>query len=116
VQELGEELGLALSKERVRQAETDARIRENISDVLHVLKPCRSEQQRVEYHIILAAVLPHRDLIVEAKKAARELHQNATPGMLLNDSDWAENGKLEQLREFQSEYWSNRVRARCVGY
>ena len=51
-------------------------------------------------------MLPHRDLIVEAKKAARQLHQNATPGMLLNDSDWAENGKLEQLREFQSEYWT----------
>eukprot|EP00966_Prymnesium_polylepis_P196526 4554214-Prymnesium_polylepis.1 len=26
--------------------------------------------------------------------------------MLLNDSDWVENGKLEQLREFQSEYWT----------
>eukprot|EP00966_Prymnesium_polylepis_P099821 2311198-Prymnesium_polylepis.2 len=59
-----------------------------------------------ELERVMTKVLPHRDLVVEAKKAARQLYQNATPGMLLNDSDWAENGKLEQLREFQSEYWT----------
>ena len=55
-----------------------------------------------ELERVTTKVLPHRDLIVEAKKAAHQLHQNATPGMLLNDSDWTENGKLEQLREFQN--------------
>ena len=56
--QLGEELNLSLGKERVRQAETDAYIVDRLIPVLHALKPCRSEQQRIEYHIILAAVAP----------------------------------------------------------
>ena len=56
--QLGEALNLSLSKERVREAETDAYIVDRVATVLHALKPCRSEQQRVEYHTILAAAAP----------------------------------------------------------
>eukprot|EP00966_Prymnesium_polylepis_P210373 4871617-Prymnesium_polylepis.2 len=56
--QLGEALNLSLGKERVRQAETDAYIVDRVRAILYALKPCRSEQQRVEYHTILAAVAP----------------------------------------------------------
>jgi hypothetical protein len=42
----------------VYQAETDAYIIDRARTVLHALKPCRSEQQRVEYHTLLAALAP----------------------------------------------------------
>ena len=49
--------------------------------------------------------LPHRFHAVQAKASQLELRQNATPGMLLNDSDWSENGTIEVKDQMQSEYW-----------
>ena len=49
--------------------------------------------------------LPHRFHGVQGKTSERELHQNATPGMLKNDSDWAENGEIVVKDQMQSEYW-----------
>lgn len=57
---VGQKLGLVLSTEEVKQAEVDAYIVERIKAVLHVLKNCQSEQARIEYGIILAALAPVR--------------------------------------------------------
>ena len=58
--QVGEHLGLMLSKEAVTQAETDAYIIERVKAVLHVLKYCQSEEARIEYGILLAALAPER--------------------------------------------------------
>jgi hypothetical protein len=50
--------------------------------------------------------VPHRYHLVQAKLAAQELNDNATPGMLVIDSDWSENGDLSPREQMQSEYWS----------
>ena len=44
----------------VTQAETDAYIIERVKAVLHVLKYCQSEEARIEYGILLAALAPER--------------------------------------------------------
>lgn len=54
---------------------------------------------------VLPAWLPHRFHIVQAKKAARELDDGATPGIILTDSDWSENGEIAKKFQMQSEYW-----------
>ena len=47
----------------------------------------------------------HKELVVAAKKAAKQLRQNIWPGMLLADYDWSENGQIAAARQIQSEYW-----------
>ena len=47
----------------------------------------------------------HRRVQLDTAAAARACWQNAWPGMLLSDYDWAENGVLELARQIQSEYW-----------
>ena len=57
---VGKKLGLVMSAEGVKQAEVDAYIVERIKAVLYVIKYCQSEQARIEYGIILAALAPER--------------------------------------------------------
>ena len=49
--------------------------------------------------------LPHRFHGVEGKASEQELQQTATPGILKDDSDWAENGEIVVKDQMQSEYW-----------
>ena len=42
--------------------------------------------------------------IDQSKQAARELHENAVPGIVDEDSDWSENGSLEAKDQLQQEY------------
>ena len=65
VDALGEALGLSLSAERVKQAETDAEIVDRLRASIDVLKRCGSPEQHTDYHVLLAAVAPE-------KKAARD--------------------------------------------
>jgi hypothetical protein len=58
--QVGEHLGLILSKEAVTHAETDAYIIERVKAVLHVFKHSHSEAARIEYGILLAAFAPER--------------------------------------------------------
>ena len=62
VDALGEALGLSLSAERVKQAETDAEIVDGLRASIDVLKRCGSPEQHT---VLLAAVAPE-------KKAARD--------------------------------------------
>ena len=39
------------------------------------------------------------------KAASQELHENATPGMAFDDSDWSENGSIQPPKQLQQEYW-----------
>ena len=47
--------------EDMREKETNAHIVSRFKEALHVLKRCRNEQQRIEYHIALGLVMPPRD-------------------------------------------------------
>ena len=47
----------------------------------------------------------HRELVVAAKKAAKQLKENCWLGMLMADYDWSENGLIAAARQIQSEYW-----------
>ena len=60
IDEVGEQLGLKLSQEEVKQANVDAYIIERIKGVLGVLKLCSSESARVEYGTLLTALAPPR--------------------------------------------------------
>ena len=57
---MAERLGLTLSKEQVKQAETDAYIVARLKAVLAVLKFCDSEEQRQDLHVVLGAFAPER--------------------------------------------------------
>ena len=48
----------------------------------------------------------HRHLVGAAKAAALQRDRGFTPGMLLSDYDWSENGVILGARQVQSEYWS----------
>lgn len=51
----------ALNVERAKQAETDTYIVERSIAALSVLKRCRTEEQRVEFHIVMSALAPERE-------------------------------------------------------
>jgi hypothetical protein len=57
------------------------------------------------FEIVLRRWLPHRYHIVQAKRAARELDDSATPGQIITNSDWSENGEIAVKQQMQSEYW-----------
>ena len=59
--QVSERLGLKLSKEDVEQAKVDKEIVDRLTAALHQLKQCRSEDERVDYHVVLGAVAPKRE-------------------------------------------------------
>jgi hypothetical protein len=58
-----------------------------------------------ELEPVMGHSLPHGFHIDQSKEADRELHENAVPGMIDEDSDWSENGSLEARDQLQQEYW-----------
>ena len=66
--QVAERLGLKLSKQAVEQAKTDAYIVDRLKAALHQLKQCRSKDEWLDYHIILAAIAPERFSAAEASK------------------------------------------------
>ena len=58
--QMAERLGLKLSKEEVKQAETDAYIIKRLKEALAVLKFCDSEGPRQDLHVVLGALAPER--------------------------------------------------------
>jgi hypothetical protein len=52
----------ALTRRKQKEAETNAKIVDLFKDALDEIKNCRNEQQRVEFHIALACVMPPRGL------------------------------------------------------
>ena len=51
---------------------------------------------------------PHRYLIVHTKVAAKECDQHTPPGVIVDNSDWSENGEIVRKRAMQYEYWDIR--------
>jgi hypothetical protein len=51
----------ALASRKKKEAETNANIVDLFKDALDEIKNCRTEQQRVEFHIALACVMPPRE-------------------------------------------------------
>jgi hypothetical protein len=51
----------SLVSRKQKEAETNAKIVDLFKDALHEIKHCRNEQQRVEFHIALACVMPERE-------------------------------------------------------
>lgn len=49
-----------------------------------------------------------RYLIVHAKIAAKECDQHTPPGMVIDNSDWSENGEIVRKLQMQYEYWDIR--------
>lgn len=58
--QMAERLGLKLSRQQVKDAETDAYIRLRLKAVLKEFKFCDSEEQRQDLHLVLAALAPER--------------------------------------------------------
>ena len=54
---------------------------------------------------VMKQAVSHGFHIDQSKRAGRELHENAVPGMIDEDSDWSENGSLEPKDQLQQEYW-----------
>jgi hypothetical protein len=50
-----------LGSRKQKEAETNAKIVDLFKDALDEIKHCRTEQQRVEFHIALTCVMPSRD-------------------------------------------------------
>ena len=48
----------ALGSRKQKEVETNAKIVDLFKDALDEIKNCRSEQQRVEFHVALACVMP----------------------------------------------------------
>lgn len=48
----------------------------------------------------------HRHLVCDAKAKSLQRMRNFTPGILMSDFDWSENGVITPNRQIQSEYWS----------
>lgn len=63
--QVGERLGIGLSKEEVALAKTDKYIVDRLKAALGQLKQCRSEEERCDYHTVLAAVAPTREAVGE---------------------------------------------------
>ncbi len=51
----------ALATRKQKEAETNAKIVDLFKEALDEIKNCRTEQQRVEFHIALACVMPPRE-------------------------------------------------------
>ena len=51
----------SLDSRKQKEAETNAKIVDLFKDALDEIKHCRNEQQRVEFHIALACVMPARE-------------------------------------------------------
>jgi hypothetical protein len=51
----------SLTSRKQKEAETNAKIVDLFKDALDEIKHCRNEQQRVEFHIALACVMPARE-------------------------------------------------------
>jgi hypothetical protein len=51
----------SLASRKQKEAETNAKIVDLFKDALDEIKHCRNEQQRVEFHIVLACVMPARE-------------------------------------------------------
>ena len=51
----------ALASRKQKEADTNAKIVDLFKDALDEIKNCRTEQQRVEFHIALACVMPPRE-------------------------------------------------------
>jgi hypothetical protein len=51
----------ALASRKQKEAETNAKIVDLFKEALDEIKNCRTEQQRVEFHIALACVMPPRE-------------------------------------------------------
>ena len=66
--QVAERLGLQHSKEAVEQSKIDAYIVERLKEAIHQLKQCRSKDEWLDYHIILAAIAPERVSAAEASK------------------------------------------------
>jgi hypothetical protein len=58
---LTELVGDSLGSRKQKEAETNAKIVDLLKHALDETKNCRNEQQRVEFHIALACVMPERD-------------------------------------------------------
>ena len=58
---LTELVGDALGSRKQKEAETNAKIVDLLKHALDETKNCRTEQQRVEFHIALACVMPARE-------------------------------------------------------
>ena len=48
----------------------------------------------------------HRRTVARCKAAVLQLHQNAIPGWLIINTDWAENWVVSPARMLQSQYWA----------
>jgi hypothetical protein len=48
----------------------------------------------------------HRRTVARCKAAALQLLQNAIPGWLIINTDWAENWVVSPARMLQSQYWA----------
>jgi hypothetical protein len=59
-----------------------------------------------EFERLSVKIPAHRELIGAAKAAAAEFMRNFSPGMLISNYDWSENGLIASARQIQSEYWS----------
>ena len=60
--QVAEKLGLKMSKEQVAQAKVDKQIVDRLVEALHQLKQCRSGEEWVDYHVVLGAVAPKREV------------------------------------------------------
>ena len=58
-----------------------------------------------ELEPVMKQSVRHSFHIDQSKQSDRELHENAVPGLIDEDSDWSENGSLESKDQLQQEYW-----------
>lgn len=58
---MGARLGFTLSKEEVEQLKVDTYLIDRVVQALSQLKQCRTEAEREDYHIVLAALAPKRE-------------------------------------------------------
>ena len=101
--QVGEELGLSLSAERVKQAETDAKIVDRARDALAQLKLCGSAEQHTDYHVVLAALAPEkataRDPTGWTRAVADRLGVNRTVRVVRGESRLHAFAKAMLVRE-----------------
>ncbi len=58
----------SLASRKQKEAETNAKIVDLFKDTLDEIKHCRNEEQRVEFHIALACVMPARSMTCVERK------------------------------------------------
>ena len=54
----------------------------------------------------LLGMCQHRRTVARCKDAARDLHEKATPGLMVVNEDWAEKFVISPARMLQSQYWA----------